>query len=164
MKIKLNNGLEMPMLGLGVFRVKNAHDCAASVSTALQIGYRSIDTAAAYGNEAAVALGIKHSGIPRGEIFITTKLANDDQRSGNIHQAFETSLNLLETDYIDMYLMHWPIGNKFIETWSEIEKIYKSGRAKAIGVSNFNPNHLEAIDIPGSIVPAINQFEIHPRL
>jgi len=162
--MKLNNGLEMPMLGYGVFKVEEGKEGVDCVKTAIEAGYRSIDTAAAYGNEKSVGLGIKESGVPRKEIFITTKLWNEVQRTGNVEKAFEESLNNLGTDYVDLYLIHWPVKGRFVDSWLELEKIYKSGRAKAIGISNFHACHIEDIKKVWSVVPAMNQIELHPRL
>lgn len=162
--IKLNNGLEMPMLGFGVFKVEDGNECIESVKTALELGYRSIDTASIYGNEKSVGIAIKESSIPREEIFLTTKLWNEVQREGNIEEAFSKSLEDLQVDYVDLYLIHWPVKEKFINSWLELEKIYKSGRAKAIGISNFHIHHIEEIKKIWSFVPTVNQIELHPRL
>lgn len=159
----LNNGVAMPMLGLGVWRAKD-DVCARAVAQALEDGYRHIDTAAIYGNEAAVGRGIKDSGVPRKEIFITTKLWNEDMRAGRQAEAFEQSLEKLGTDYVDLYLLHWPVDKVFIPSWKILERIYKSGRAKAIGISNFHAHHLEPLLAEASVVPAVNQFECHPYL
>ena len=162
--VKLNNGLEMPMLGFGSFRVEDGRDAVDAVKAALAAGYRSIDTAAVYGNEKSIGIAIKESGVPREEIFLTTKLWNEVQRTGNAEEAFEQSLKDLGTDYVDLYLIHWPVKEKYVESWLTLEKIYKSGRAKAIGVSNFKEHHLEDIRKVWSVVPAVNQVELHPFL
>jgi len=162
--VKLNNGLEMPMLGYGVFRVEDGQNAVESIKVALESGYRSIDTAAAYRNEKSVGTAMKESGVPRGDIFLTTKLTNPDQRSGEVEAAFEKSLNELGTDYVDLYLIHWPVKEKIVETWLAFEKIYKSGRAKSIGISNFQIHHIEELKKVWSVVPVMNQIEMHPRL
>ena len=162
--VKLNNGLEMPMLGYGVFRVDAGQDGVKAVKTAIESGYRSIDTAAAYRNEKSVGTAIKESGVAREDIFLTTKLTNADQRSGEVEKAFSKSLTELGTDYVDLYLIHWPVKETYVKTWLELEKIYKSGRAKSIGISNFQINHIEEIKKVWSVVPVMNQIEMHPRL
>ena len=162
--VKLNNGVEMPMLGYGAFLVKDGSECVEVIKCALESGYRHIDTAAAYKNEDSVGAAIKESGIPREEIFITTKLPNPAQRNSEVQQSFALSLEKLGTDYVDLYIIHWPVKEHFVDSWLELEKIYKSGRARAIGVSNFNEHHLEDIKKIWSVVPALNQIELHPRL
>jgi len=161
---KLNNGLDIPMLGFGVFQVANGDECYDAVKCALEAGYRHIDTAAVYGNEVSVGKAIKDSGVPRKDIFLTTKVWNEVQRSGIVEDAFKKSLDDLGTDYVDLYLVHWPVRpKKYVDTWLELEKIYKSGRAKAIGVSNFKEHHLDDIKAAGTIVPVIDQVELHPE-
>ena len=160
----LNNGLEMPWLGFGVFQINDGQEVEHSVRNALEIGYRSIDTASVYGNELGVGKAIRESGIPREDIFLTTKLWNIDQRKKRALEAFEESLKRLDTEYIDLYLIHWPVVDCYQETWQEMEKIYQSGRAKAIGVSNFQIHHLEDILRDSQIIPAVNQIEFHPFL
>jgi methylglyoxal/glyoxal reductase len=162
-KVTLNNGVEMPWLGLGVFRLEEGGEVEKAVKTALLKGYRSIDTAAAYHNEAGVARGIKESGIPRKEIFITTKIKNDQQGYKSAIDAFYQSLELLQTDYIDLYLIHWPKGNKSLQTWKAMEELYEKGLIRAIGVSNFKVHHLEYLMTAGKVVPAVNQVEFHPK-
>ena len=162
--IKLNNGVEMPMLGYGAFLVNDGSECMQAIKCALDVGYRHIDTAAAYKNEDSVGAAIKESGIAREEIFITTKLSNNAQRSGEVEAAFSQSLQKLGTDYVDLYIIHWPVKEHFVNSWLELEKIYKSGKAKAIGISNFNEHHIEDIKKVWSVVPALNQIELHPRL
>lgn len=161
---RLNNGVKMPWLGFGVFQIEDGHKVEEAVKYALEIGYRSIDTASIYGNEIGVGKAIKESGIPREEIFLTTKVWNDDQRKGRTLEAFQESLERLETDYVDLYLVHWPVAHHYRETWQAMEEIYKSGRAKAIGVSNFLVHHLKDILSNCEIVPAVNQMEFHPYL
>jgi diketogulonate reductase-like aldo/keto reductase len=160
----LNNGVQMPWLGFGTFRIPEGDETYTSVRHALDAGYRSIDTAALYENEVSVGRAVRDSGIPREEIFITTKVWNDDQRRRRVLQAFEESLTRLEMDYVDLYLVHWPVPETFVETWGIMEEIYRSGKARAIGVSNHLVHHLEAILKPGAVVPAVNQVEFHPYL
>lgn len=160
----LNNGLEMPWLGFGVFQSKDGQEVEVAVKHALQVGYRSIDTAAIYGNEGGVGRAIQASGVAREDIFLTTKVWNEDQRQRRTQAAFEESLQRLATDYVDLYLIHWPVDGCYRETWRAMEEIYKSGRAKAIGVSNFMQPHLEDILADGGVVPAVNQVEFHPFL
>lgn len=160
--IKLNNGVTIPCLGLGVFQANQA-DTEKAVRWALEAGYRLIDTAKIYGNEKSVGQAVKNSGLPREDIFVTTKLWNDEMRAGQQRQAFELSLKTLGLDYIDLYLIHWPVGN-FVETWTVLENIYRAGLVRAIGVSNFQTHHLNKLLATATIVPAVNQIEIHPLL
>lgn len=162
--IRLNNGVEIPQLGLGVFQVPDGDSTANSVRWALECGYRHIDTAAVYGNEAGVGRGIRESGIDRSEIFLTTKVWNDDMRANNVRGAFEKSLSLLKTDYVDLYLIHWPVAGKFIHSYKVLEELYAEGRVKAIGVSNFQKHHLDDLLSATKIIPAVNQIERHPWL
>jgi diketogulonate reductase-like aldo/keto reductase len=163
-KVKLANGIEMPYFGLGVFLTKEGPEVENSVKWALESGYIHIDTAAAYGNERGVSKAVKASGIPREEIFITTKVWNDNQRQNTVMQGFEQSLENLQTDYVDLLLIHWPVKGKFIQTWKTFEEIYRSGRARAIGVSNFLKHHLEELLPAAEITPMVNQVESHPYL
>lgn len=163
-KVKLNNGVDIPWVGLGVFRLEDNKEAERVIRTALSVGYRHIDTAMYYHNEEAVGKAIKNSGIPREDIFVTTKMWNSDQRSGKVKEAFETSLKKLDLDYIDLYLVHWPVEGKFIETWKKFEEIYETGKVKAIGVSNFKQYHLEALAKESTITPTVNQIELHPYL
>lgn len=158
----LNNGVEIPVLGLGVFN--SGQETAKAVRTAIEYGYRHIDTAKIYGNESDVAQGIKESGIDRNEIFITTKLWNDDMRAHKQRENIERSLELLKTNYIDLYLIHWPVKDVFVESWKIMEEYYKKGVFRAIGVSNFHKNHMEELLKHAEIVPAVNQVELHPYL
>jgi len=162
--VTLNNTVKMPMLGFGVFMVEDGRECINAVKEAVAAGYRSIDTAAIYGNEKSVGTAIKECGIPREELFITTKVWNEVQRSGDVETAFQESLADLGTDYLDLYLIHWPVKGRYVDTWLALEKIYKSGRAKAIGISNFQIHHIEDIKKVWSVVPVMNQIELHPRL
>jgi len=159
----LHNGVTMPLLGLGVWQAKNAETVQA-VKWALEAGYRHIDTAKIYKNEAAVGQGVKESGLPREQVFITTKLWNDDMRQGRQMEAFEESLNALGTDYVDLYLLHWAVEDVYIPSWKVLEKIYAEGRARAIGVCNFQQHHLERLMDAAAVKPAVNQFECHPYL
>ncbi|MBV7389536.1 MULTISPECIES: aldo/keto reductase [Enterococcus] len=160
---KLANGLEMPRFGLGVWRV-DPEDAINSVKWAIQAGYRLIDTAAIYKNEAEVGEGIRQSGVSREELFITTKLWNADQGYETAHQAFDESLKKLGLDYVDLYLIHWPVPGKFNDSWKAMEEVYESGRAKAIGVSNFHQHHIEELMTTAKIKPMVDQVEIHPTL
>src|SRR3954469_6705916 len=160
----LNNGVKMPWLGFGVFKVQEGEEVVQSVKTALEVGYRSIDTAAIYGNEEGVGKAIAESNVPREELFVTTKLWNGDQGYESALTAFETSMDKLGLDYLDLYLIHWPVPSKglYLETWKALEKLYKDGRVRAIGVSNFNVNHLEDLLANCEIKPMVNQVEYHP--
>lgn len=164
--VKLSNDIAMPQFGLGVWQAKDGQEVESAVTTALQAGYRLIDTAAIYGNEAGVGRAIKQSGIPREEIFLTTKVWNDDQGFDTTLLAFERSLQKLDTDYIDLYLIHWPMPNagKFVDTWKALEKLYIDKKVRAIGVCNFKPAHLDTLLAEAEIVPMVNQIELHPRL
>jgi 2,5-diketo-D-gluconate reductase A len=158
--VTLNNGVEMPILGFGVFQV-DQEQTEEAVAAALDAGYRSIDTAAAYGNEEAVGAAIKNSGIPREELFITTKLWVQDAGEDNTKRAFDTSAKKLGLDYVDLYLIHQPFGDYYAE-WRAMQDINTEGRARAIGVSNFAPGQLIDLIINNEIVPAVNQIETHP--
>jgi 2,5-diketo-D-gluconate reductase A len=159
--IPLNNGIQIPQLGFGVFQVPPA-ETQRIVEDALQAGYRHIDTAAAYRNEAGVGAAIAASGIPREEIFVTTKLRNGEQ--GNAHEAFQNSRKALGVEYVDLYLIHWPVPSQglFTEAWKAMEKLYANSQIRAIGVSNFLADHLETLLPEADVVPAVNQFESHP--
>ncbi len=162
--IKLNNGVEIPRLGLGVFRAKDGEETANAVRWALEAGYRHIDTAAVYGNEEGVGKGIRDSGVPREEIFLTTKLWNDEMRAGRQRKAFDESLERLGVSHVDLYLIHWPVKTKYVESWMVMEQLYQEGLARAIGVSNFLEHHLDDLLKTATVVPAVNQVECHPRL
>ena len=161
---KLNNGVEIPMLGLGVFLMPEQGVTLEAVRYALKVGYRHLDTASIYENEGEVGEGIKQSGVLREDIFLTTKLWNDEMRKGRAEAAFEESLKRLGTDYVDLYLLHWPVAGKFVESWKVLESLYKQKRIRAIGVSNFHKHHMEALLKEAEIVPAVNQIERHPLL
>ncbi|MCX2429551.1 aldo/keto reductase [Pedobacter sp. GR22-10] len=159
--VKLNNGLQMPVLGFGVFQVTDLNECERSVLQAIEAGYRLIDTAAIYGNEEAVGKAIKESGIAREELFITTKLWVSDAGYEKAKLAFERSLKKLQLDYLDLYLIHQPYGDVH-GAWRAMEEIYGSGKIKAIGVSNFHPDRVMDLIIHNKVVPAVNQVETHP--
>ena len=159
--VKLNNGVEMPILGFGVFQVKDLEECERSVFDAINTGYRLIDTAASYGNEEAVGKAIKRSGIAREDLFITTKLWIQSNGYEGTKTAFEESLKRLQLDYVDLYLIHQPFGDVYGE-WRAMQDLYKEGRVRAIGVSNFHPDRLIDLIIHNEIIPAINQIETHP--
>lgn len=159
-KVKLNNGIEMPILGFGVYQVEPS-ETEKVVSEALQVGYRSIDTAAAYENEEAVGKAIKNSGIARDKLFITTKLWVQDTGYEKTKKAFEKSLKKLRLDYLDLYLIHQPFGD-YNGSWRAMEELHKDGRIKAIGVSNFHPDRLIDLILHNEVVPAVNQIETHP--
>ena len=160
-KIKLNNGVEMPILGFGVYQVPDAEECERSVLEAIRTGYRLIDTAAAYMNEKAVGKAIKESAVTREELFITTKLWIQDTGYESTKKAFEKSLNRLGLDYLDLYLIHQPFGDIY-GSWRAMEELHLEDRIKAIGVSNFHPDRLMDLILHNRIVPAINQIETHP--
>nr|WGD87973.1 glyoxal/methylglyoxal reductase [Bacillus subtilis] len=162
--VKLHNGVEMPWFGLGVFKVENGNEATESVKAAIKNGYRSIDTAAIYKNEEGVGIGIKESGVAREELFITSKVWNEDQGYETTLVAFEKSLERLQLDYLDLYLIHWPGKDKYKDTWRALEKLYKDGKIRAIGVSNFQVHHLEELLKDAEIKPMVNQVEFHPRL
>ncbi|MFE6492857.1 aldo/keto reductase [Streptomyces sp. NPDC057748] len=163
--ITLNNGVEMPQLGFGVWQVPD-DEATKAVTTAIESGYRSIDTAAIYENERGTGRAIAASGVAREELFVTTKLWNSEQGYDSTLRAFEASLDKLGLEYVDLYLIHWPVPAKdaYVDTYKAFEKIHAEGRAKAIGVSNFLPEHLERLLGETSVVPVINQIELHPQL
>ncbi|MFB4167678.1 aldo/keto reductase [Virgibacillus sp. JSM 102003] len=162
--VTLNNGVKMPGFGLGVYKVDDGEVATTAVKAALTHGYRSIDTASFYDNETGVGEGIRQSGIPREEIFVTSKVWNDEQGYENTMKAFESSLEKLGLDYLDLYLIHWPVSGKFKDTWRAMEKLYADGKVRAIGVSNFHVQHLESLLADCDVRPAINQVEHHPHL
>jgi methylglyoxal/glyoxal reductase len=161
----LHNGVKMPLVGLGVFKVQDGEEVVNSVKSALETGYRSIDTAAVYGNEEGVGKAIAESNVAREELFITTKVWNADHGYEETLAAFDVSLRKLGLDYLDLYLIHWPLPSqgKYIETWKALEELYKNGRVRAIGVSNFKIHHLEDIIANCEIKPMVNQVEYHPH-
>lgn len=168
--VVLHNGVKMPQVGLGVWQSPAGSATSSAVKWALQNGYRHIDTAAIYQNEESVGEGIRASGVPRGEIFVTTKLWNTDQGYESTLAAFDTSIKKLGLDYIDLYLIHWPRGNaivkkegkKYLDTWRAFEKLYEEKKVRAIGVSNFEPHHLDDILSTAKVAPMVNQVELHP--
>ncbi|MBJ9987166.1 aldo/keto reductase [Paenibacillus sp. S28] len=167
-KTRLNNGIEMPWLGLGVFKVEEGSELVEAVKAAVKHGYRSIDTAAVYANETSVGQGIREAladnGLKREDLFVTSKVWNADLGYDSTIAAYETSLNKLGLDYLDLYLIHWPVAGKYKEAWRAMEQLYKVGRVKSIGVSNFQVHHLEDLMKDAEIVPVINQVEFHPML
>jgi len=163
--VTLNNGITMPQLGFGLFQISD-EETSAAVGTALESGYRSIDTAAIYGNETGVGRALTSSGIARDELFVTTKLWNADQGYETTLTAFDASLDKLGLDFVDLYLIHWPTPDRdlYRDTWRALEKLLADGRTRAIGVSNFQPAHLQRLLESTSVVPVVNQVELHPDL
>jgi 2,5-diketo-D-gluconate reductase A len=163
--IKLNNGVKMPQIGLGVWEAESGGEVENAIAVALAAGYRLVDTAKAYGNEASVGKAVRESDIPREEIFVTTKLWNADQGYDKTLLAFDESMEKLGLDYLDLYLIHWPLPmhGKFQDSWKAMEKMYADKRVRAIGVSNFKPHHLEQLLETADTVPAVNQIELHPH-
>ncbi|USK93279.1 aldo/keto reductase [Rossellomorea marisflavi] len=166
--ITLNNGVQMPEIGYGVFRVEEGKDLEKAVETAIRIGYRSIDTAAIYQNEKSVGKGVQNAidagVVTREELFITSKVWNDGLSYDETIQAYEDTLERLGLEYLDLYLIHWPGQNKYMEPWKALEALYKEGRIKSIGVSNFQVSHLEHLLETAEVKPVINQIEFHPKL
>jgi 2,5-diketo-D-gluconate reductase A len=163
--INLNDGNTIPQHGFGVFQIP-PDETAAAVRSALDIGYRHIDTAEMYGNEAGVAAGIAESGVDRAEVFITSKLNNGYHRRDDARRAFDSTLKALQSEYVDLFLIHWPLptlyDGDFVSTWKVLEQFAKDGRARSIGVSNFQPNHLDRLAKESDTTPAVNQIEVHP--
>lgn len=163
--IEIADGVRIPQLGFGVYQIEPERT-AESVRTALDIGYRHIDTAQMYGNEKEVAQGVRDAGLDRGEVFITSKLNNGEHKPDDARHAFERTLQALDSDYVDLFLIHWPLptlyGGDFVSTWKALEEFARDGRARSIGVSNFQPAHLDRLAKETDIVPAVNQVEIHP--
>lgn len=160
----LHNGVNMPYLGLGVFQSKDGPEVVNAVRWALEAGYRHIDTAAVYNNEKGVGQGIRDSKLDRNDIFLVSKVWNSDQGYESTLKAFDASLKRLQTDYLDLYLVHWPVSGKYKETWRALEYLYSEGRVRAIGVSNFLKHHLEDVMLSAETVPMVNQMEFHPYL
>ncbi len=160
----LSNGVRMPWLGLGVFRIADGLEVEQVVQWALAAGYRSVDTAALYGNEVGLGRAIGASGMPREELFVTSKVWNADQGYERTLRAFDSSLQRLGMDYLDLYLIHWPVKDTTRDTWRALEQLYRDGRVRAIGVSNFLAHHLRALMEDTEIVPMVNQVEFHPYL
>lgn len=163
-KVVLNNGVEMPLLGLGIYAPGQKNEVSQAVRWALETGYRLIDTATVYQNEEEVGQGLQDSGLKRGEVFITSKVWNDDQGYDSTLRAYDASLKRLQTDYLDLYLIHWPVRETRRETWRALETLYSEKRVRAIGVSNYYEPHLEEFFGYASVVPAVNQFEQSPFL
>lgn len=159
--VKLNNGVEMPILGFGVFQVPDPKECEKSVLDAIDTGYRLIDTAAAYQNEEAVGTAIRKSGVPRQDLFVTTKLWIQSNGYEGTKKAFEVSLKKIQLDYLDLYLIHQPFGDVYGE-WRAMQELYKEGKVRAIGVSNFHPDRLMDLIVHHEVIPAVNQIETHP--
>jgi diketogulonate reductase-like aldo/keto reductase len=160
--LSLNNGIKMPVFGLGTFLSERGDTTRKAVLYALEAGYCHIDTAAVYGNEADVGAGVRESGIPRAEIFITTKVWNEDQGYDSTLRAFDASLERLKMDYVDLYLVHWPVTGKRFDTWRALIHLYEQKRCRAIGVSNYTIRHLNELLADSPLVPMVNQFELHP--
>jgi 2,5-diketo-D-gluconate reductase A len=165
--VMLNNGRTIPQFGFGVFQVK-PEDTVEAVSTALQTGYRHLDTAEMYGNEKEVGAAIAKSGLDRADVFVTSKLSNDAHLPDDARVAFDLSLEELGLDYLDLFLIHWPLPTRydgdFVSTWQTLEEFYRDGRARSIGVSNFQPHHIRRLHAEAEIPPAVNQIEVHPYL
>jgi 2,5-diketo-D-gluconate reductase A len=165
--ITLNNGQKIPQLGFGVFLIK-PKDTMAAVSTALEAGYRHIDTAEMYGNEKQVGEAIRRSDLDRGELFVTSKLSNDAHRPDDARRAFDQTLKALGSDYVDLFLIHWPLparyGGDYVSTWKTLGEFYRDGRARSIGVSNFQAHHLRRLHGESEIIPAVDQIEVNPYL
>lgn len=158
----LHNGIKMPYLGLGTYQSDNDQEVIDAVSYALKLGYRHIDTASIYGNEEGVGRGVQESGIARDEVFVVSKVWNNEQGYESTLKAFEASLKRLDLEYLDLYLIHWPVAGKYTETWRALEKLYAEKRIRAIGVSNFMQHHLEDLLTTAEVVPMVNQMEFHP--
>ncbi|MDT5102659.1 MAG: 2,5-diketo-D-gluconate reductase [Mycobacterium sp.] len=165
--IKLNDGAHIPQLGFGVFQI-GAEDTASAVKAALDAGYRHIDTAEMYGNEREVGQGVRDAGLDRADVFITSKLNNGFHRPDDARRAFDNTLSALGSDYVDLFLIHWPLptlyDGDFVSTWNVLEEFARDGRARSIGVSNFQPAHLDRLAKESGTVPAVNQVEVHPYL
>ena len=161
---ELNNGLKIPVLGLGVFRMDDKKEAYKSIRKAIDLGYRHIDTAMIYENEEPVGKAIRESGVDRADFFVTTKLWIDDIKNDNAQNALDTSLSKLGLDYVDLYLVHWPIKDKYVSIWKDMERIAATDKVRAVGVSNYQENHLKEILDLRSLVPAVNQIELHPYL
>jgi len=160
----LNNGVEMPYLGLGVFKVKDGNDVINSINYALDTGYRHVDTAALYANEDGVGKAINEHTVHRDDVFVTSKVWNTDQGYETTLKAFDKSMQKLGFDYLDLYLIHWPVAGKFKDTWRALEKLYRDGKVRAIGISNFLQHQIEDLIESAQILPMVNQMEFHPKL
>ena len=163
--VELNDGRTIPQLGFGVFQIP-PEETAQAVGRALEVGYRHVDTAQMYGNEREVGEGIRASGLDRAEVFVTSKLSNSRHRPGEAREAFDETLSKLGSDYVDLFLIHWPLptlyDGDYVSTWTTLEEFHADGRARSIGVSNFEPEHLERLAAECEVVPAVNQIELHP--
>jgi diketogulonate reductase-like aldo/keto reductase len=162
--LRLNNGVELPQVGLGVYKAARGGECRRAVLDALALGYRHIDTAKDYGTERDVGDALRESGLPRDEVFVTTKLWNDDQGYDEALRAFDASLDRLGLDHVDLYLLHWPVPVKRLASWRALERLLAEGRTRSIGVSNFMPRHLDELLAHAKVVPAVNQIEVTPFL
>jgi diketogulonate reductase-like aldo/keto reductase len=162
--VRLNNGIDMPRVGLGVYQAPRGEETRGAVREALRIGYRHIDTARIYGNEKDVGVAVRESGVARNEIFVTTKLWNDDQGYDSALRAFDASLGRLDLEYVDLYLLHWPVPRKRLDSWRALEKLLADGRVRAIGISNFMVHHIDELLAHAKVVPAVNQIELSPFL
>lgn len=162
--VELANGIQMPWLGLGVYKVEEGREVIESVKAAIKAGYRSIDTAALYANEEGVGQAVRESGVAREDLFITTKVWNSDQGYEQTLAAFDKSISKLGLEYVDLYLIHWPVKGKYKETWRALEQLYGEGKVRAIGVSNFQIHHLEDLMENAEVKPMVNQVELHPLL
>jgi diketogulonate reductase-like aldo/keto reductase len=162
--VRLASGAKMPLLGLGTYRAEEGPAVERAVTTALRLGYRSIDTASLYGNEASIGRALRTSGVPRTDVFLATKVWNDEQGYSDTLRALRRSLDRLGTDYVDLYLVHWPVPRYIAQTWRAMEELHRTGKAKAIGVCNFLVHHLDALAEIAEIAPMVNQFEFHPQL
>lgn len=160
----LANGVEMPLVGLGVYKMTEREEAIFAITKAIEVGYRAIDTASLYDNEVEVGEAIRHSGVAREDIFVTTKVWNSDQGYDNTLRAFETSLKKLNMDYIDLYLTHWPVVEKFEDTYRAIERLYDEKLIRVTGVSNHHEHHLQSILSKANTAPMVNQVELHPYL
>jgi len=162
--LELSNGVKMPQLGLGVYKMTDSEQTVEAITYAIETGYRAIDTAAIYENERETGEAIRHSGVPREELFITSKVWNTDQGYDETLRAFETSLKKLGLDYLDLYLTHWPVSEKYVDTYKAIERLYDEKLIRSTGVSNHHVNHLEKILVKANVAPMVNQIELHPYL
>ena len=158
----LNNGHSIPRLGLGVYEMRSGAKSVETIATALKKGYRHLDTARFYNNEAEVGEAVRASGLNREDVFVTTKLWNSDHGYDSALRALEKSLNLMKFDYVDLYLIHWPVVNERLDSWRALEKLYEEGSCKSIGVSNYMVQHLEELFDKSEVIPAVNQIELHP--
>lgn len=162
--VALHNGVEMPYFGLGVYKSADGKEVEQAIQWAVETGYRHIDTASVYNNEKGVGNAVRKCGVPRSELFVTTKVWNPDQGFQSTLAAFEASRRRLQLDYIDLYLVHWPVASKYVDTWKALEQLYNEGKVRAIGVSNFMQHHLEELMAKTSVKPMVNQMEFHPYL